>query len=151
MTKNEKLDILRVWLYDHKINYNEEFDLDGVNVRLWIPLYRIAVVTEEDKADRIYPKITQNKARAFFVRNTDTEDFLKDKMRNCVNDQRLKKALRYCWNHFTKEQKRKYHGIWPMNFGRFKKEFNRMLGLNQGDLDDVVMFYLPKTEKGAWL
>lgn len=151
MTKNEKLDVLRVWLHDHKVSYNEEYDLDGVDVRLWVPLYRITVVTEEDNADRIYPKITQNQARAFFVRNTDTEDFLKVKMENCIRDIRLKRAMRYCWKHFDREKKRKYIGFFPMNFGKFKKEFMRNLGTCQGDIDDVVRLYFPKAEKGAWL
>ncbi len=151
MTKNEKLDILRVWLHDHKITYNEEYNLDGVEVRLWIPLYRIAVVTEEDDADRVYPKITQNQSRAFFVRNTDSEDFLKAKMKNCIRDIRLTRAIRYCWKHFDQKQKRKYDGIFPMNFGRFKKEFVYCLAKCQDNIDDVVMFYFPNLEKGEWL
>lgn len=151
MTKKEKLDILRVWLHSHNVSYNEAYDLDGVNVSLWIPHYRIAVVTEEDDSDRIFPRLTQNQVRAFFVRDADTEDFLEEKMQNCINDQRLKRAMYYCWRHFDREQKRKYHGIYPMNFGRFKKEFMRHLGISQGCLDDVVMFYFPKSKKGAWL
>lgn len=147
MTKNEKLDILRVWLHDHYITYNEEYNLDGVNLALWIPLYRIGVIDDEAKANDSYPHLTQNHVRMFVVRKNEDKDFIISKMNNCVRDQRLKKALHYCWSHFDRDKKRKYKGTYPLNFGRFKKEFNIYLAEAQGDINDTLHLYFPKAPK----
>lgn len=152
MKEEAKLDALRVWLHDHHIGYNEAYNLDGVECDLWISLYRIAVIADASRADEVYPRLTQNHARAFFIRETESNDFVVEKMQNCIKDVRLKRALRYVWKRLPVEQKtRNYKGGWPLNFGKFKKDFDKVLITAEYDLDTAVSVFLPKTEKEAWL
>lgn len=151
MTKEQKIEALKVWLHDHNVSYNEEYNLAGVNLALWIPLYRIGVSTETDKADVIYPKLVQNHVRMFWVRENETDNDVILKMENCIRDVRYKRATRYCWKHFPPKQKRNYKGTYPLNFGRFKKAFDIILAEAENDLDVAVNVFIKNTPKEKWL
>lgn len=151
MTNGQKLDELRVWLHDHNIGYNEAYNLDGVECDLWISLYRVAVIADGSKADEVYPKLTENHVRAFFIREGETKNFVVEKMRNCINDIRLKRATRYCWHKFTPNEKQGYKGTWPLNFKHFKNSFGIILAEAENDLDIAVNVFIKNTPKEAWL
>lgn len=149
--ENGKIDALRVWLHDHNITFLEQHEIGGVNLDLWIPVYRVGISTNTANADVIYPKLTANHIRTFWVRETETGKDVVAKIVNCIKDIRYKRATRYCWKHFTPEQKRNYKGIWPMNFARFKKAFGVVLAEAENDLDVAVNVFIKDTPKEKWL
>lgn len=86
MTQDEKLQSLIEWLDKHGIKYVQPTDGEIDNfVRIIIKKPRAVVFTcPAEKEDFCYQAASLARQRAFFIRENDTEDFVVQKMRNCL-------------------------------------------------------------------
>lgn len=91
MNQTQLLNALCEWLNNHNIKwYEPNTKADGSDwmpegVRLVTKYKKIAVcVVSPDKEGLVFHAVSKTHHRAFFVRDTETEDFLIGKMRNCL-------------------------------------------------------------------
>lgn len=145
--KHQKLQKLRSWLNRYAILYDfgpgVERHTEGTDVLLWIPDYKIAII-DEKRVEEDYLKLTSINAKVFVIHEKDRGKDIIEKIWNYIEDISLKQIIKKTWESLDEETKRRYEGIWPMNYGRFKKEFIYALGLAQGNIDNVVRFYVGK-------
>ena len=107
MTNNEKKQECIIALLEERgLTYkrNHHSDLCGVDIDLYVPMYRIAVF--DGDSQEAYEKV-KKKMAPLFIRETDTEEFVMEKMTNLI-DAREKKLqwLQECME--KKERNRKY-------------------------------------------
>ncbi len=87
MTNNEKLEALRTFLIENKIAFSPYKGKLAVTPELFIPKYKIMVKLSEgkDKDDEFFHTV-KRKYRPLFIRDTDSVDFVLEKMQNLIID-----------------------------------------------------------------
>ena len=94
-TKEQKLKTLKKFLKENNIAFEENYHSESfdVTMALRVTNLRIAVFLSTDDKDKdtmLTRKMNQNNLRLhwiytpFFIRDTETEEFILEKMQNCV-------------------------------------------------------------------
>jgi len=85
ITNEEKLEALKSWLKVNDIEFVENYlRRCKLKIRLWIPKLRIAVNIGDD---REFYKNTFKWCKPFFIRESETKEFIIEKIENCAYDQ----------------------------------------------------------------
>lgn len=86
MSNREKLEALKEFLAENKVRFIEGYKSGlGVTMDLKLPEYLVAVHLSDDNDDSFYKK-TFRKYKPFFIRESETVDFIIEKMQNCLTD-----------------------------------------------------------------
>lgn len=89
VTNEKKLEAVKNWLTDNNIKFEENKVMKtGLKIDLWIKSLFIAVHISDENDDYFYRK-THKWAKPFFVRDSETQSFVLEKIRNCAFDQML--------------------------------------------------------------
>ena len=106
MTNKEKLEDLKVFLTENGIKFIEGYK-SGLHVLmdLKLPDYMIAVHLSDDKDDEFYHR-TFRQYKPFFIRESETPDFIIEKMQNCITDIMVKRQKIYEKKQKKEEGKR---------------------------------------------
>ncbi len=108
MTNKEKLEVLKAFLVENKIEFRENYwsRTNNVVFDLRILSPRIAVIISGENDQSIYMKIRRGYA-PFFIRDSETADFIIEKMQNCIFDCMMLEQRRM-EKRAKKEEARKY-------------------------------------------
>lgn len=106
MTNEEKLEGLKAFLTENGIKFIENYK-SGLHVLmdLKLPDYMIAVHLSDDKDDEFYHR-TFRQYKPFFIRESETPDFIIEKMQNCITDIMVKRQKIYEKKQKKEEGKR---------------------------------------------
>ena len=90
MTKQEKLEKLKGWLKDNNIPFEENHKSrsTGFTFDLRVKKPLIAVCISSEKDNEIFHRIKRTYA-PFFIRESETADFVIEKMQNCIYDRMM--------------------------------------------------------------
>ena len=95
---NKKLKALKGWLKENNISYKESYvSGNGIKMDLWIVGLLIAVHVGDD--DGVFYKKTHKWCKPFFIRESESVEFILEKIQNCAYDQML-----YLQRKWEKEQ-----------------------------------------------
>ena len=100
-TKEEKLKVLKAFLKENNITFEENYHSNsfGVTMTLMIRNLRIAVFLSTDNKEEDTALIRKKNQygiplcwvyNPFFIREEETEEFILEKMQNCVFDRMVK-------------------------------------------------------------
>lgn len=81
-TNQEKLEALKAWLIENGYKYRENVEFVGQQADLMVDYPRIAVHVGE--SDEFFRKV-KYKAAPFFIRDSETVEFVIEKMTNCIS------------------------------------------------------------------
>lgn len=95
MSNEEKLEGLKTFLTENKIRFIENYE-SGLKVKmdLKLPEYKIAVHLSDEHDDEFYKK-TFRVYKPFFIRESETPEFIIEKMQNCLTDIMVKRQKDY--------------------------------------------------------
>ena len=107
MTNEEKLEKLKEWLKDNNVPFKENYESrsQGIRFDLRVEKLLIAVIISSERDNEIFHRIKRTYA-PFFIRESESPEFIIEKMQNCIVDRMLKqqKALE---NEAKKEEGRR--------------------------------------------
>lgn len=91
MTNREKLEKLKEWLKDNNIPFDENHKSrsTGFTFDLIVKKPLIAVCISSGMDDKIFHRIKRTYA-PFFIRESETAEFVIEKMQNCIVDRMMK-------------------------------------------------------------
>ena len=91
MENKEKLKALIAFLTENNLNFEENHFSRSkkINIDLVVYPYRIAVHLSDDK-DREFFNKTKRHYHPFFIRDNESEEFVLEKMQNCIIDEMKK-------------------------------------------------------------
>ena len=104
MTNKEKLKALKAFLKENNVKYIENYQSAfGVKMDLVLKELRIAVFVSDDNKDKENAIYNAGSGKMnmrwiykpFFVRESESIEFIKEKMQNCVVDRMM--WLQTCW------------------------------------------------------
>ena len=95
MSNEEKLEGLKTFLTENKIRFIENYE-SGLKVKmdLKLPEYKIAVHLSDEHDNEFYKK-TFRVYKPFFIRESETPEFIIEKMQNCLTDIMVKRQKDY--------------------------------------------------------
>jgi len=107
MTNEEKLELLKKFLDENGIRYDEHHR-SGTNVimDLQIPDYMIAVHLSNDFDDTFY-RMVYRVYHPFFIRESESAEFVLEKMQNCITDIMVKRQAKFEAAQKKEENRRK--------------------------------------------
>ena len=86
ITNEEKLEALKKWLKENNVAFRENhITRANLKIDLWIPKLRIAVKVGQD--DGTFFNMTHRWCKPFFIRETETMEFVIEKIQNCCFEQ----------------------------------------------------------------
>lgn len=101
VSNEKKLEAVKGWLKENNVKYVEEHVTKaGLKIDLWLPSLFIAIHVGEDGTDFFYKK-TCKWCKPFFIRESETQAFVLEKIQNCAYDQML-----YMQKKWQAEQKK---------------------------------------------
>lgn len=102
MTNIEKLEALKNWLTENKVKFEENHysKTKSITFDLLIAAHRIVVHLSDEKDQAFYKKVRKY-YKPFFIRESETVEFIIEKMQNCIADQMVQAQ-----KQFENEQKR---------------------------------------------
>ena len=109
MDNNKKLEAIKAFLRENNLNFEENHFSKSrkINIDLVVYPYRIAVHLSDDK-DREFFNKTKRHYHPFFIRDNESEEFVLEKMQNCIIDEMKKIQERFNKaNEKPAEKKRK--------------------------------------------
>ena len=94
MNNQEKLETLKVWLAENGRKYVENIEFAGQKIDLFVKFPKVAVKVSE--SDSEFYKAIRYKASPFFIRESETPEFIIEKMGNCIKQSlgRIMKLVR---------------------------------------------------------
>lgn len=151
MNREDKLRALSAWLHDkgYEAYEPEEGDCRHLSyLRLIVrkPHIYIFVCNAEDEGECFLHAVADRHARAFFIREADTQEFLVEKMTNCINDMETKRMALKAWRAVGYGAK-KHHKL-GIGFPEFLEEFKKLAYGNAIDYayEQMVAKYKPINE-----
>jgi len=107
VTNQEKLEKLKEWLKDNNIPFDENHKSrsTGFTFDLKVKKPLIAVCISSDRDDEVFNRIKRTYA-PFFIRESETAEFIIEKMQNCIVD-RMMKEQKKLENAAKKEEGRR--------------------------------------------
>lgn len=89
VSNEKKLEAVKVWLTENNIEFMEDHvTRAGLKMDLWVPKLFIAVHVSDNKDDVFYKK-TYKWCHPFFIRSSETKDFVLEKLQNCCYQQMI--------------------------------------------------------------
>ena len=103
VSNEKKLEAVKKWLKENGIEFEENHKTKtGLLIDLWVPKLFIAVHVGDDPESMFY-KMTYRWAKPFFIRESETVEFVLEKIGNCCYDQMLLMQRR--WQNEQKGKK----------------------------------------------
>lgn len=137
---------MSAWLHDKGYEaYEPDYKKHPDTLRLVVKKPHIYIfVSNDEKSD--YLHALKSKVRAFFIRETDTPEFLIEKMTNCINDMETKRMALKAWRAVGYGAK-KHHKL-GIGFPEFLEEFKKLAYGNAIDYayEQMVAKYKPINE-----
>ena len=94
VTKEQKLKALKNWLKENNIEYVENHETKShLTIDVWIPSLYIAIHLGDD--DGTFYKKTRKWCKPFFIRESETQAFVLEKIQNCCFDQMVEMQRRF--------------------------------------------------------
>jgi hypothetical protein len=110
MTNRDKLEAIKAFLRENNLNFEENHFSKSrkINIDLVVYPYRIAIHFSDDK-DREFFNKTKRHYHPFFIRDIESEEFVLEKMQNCIIEEMKKRqqALMEKKEESSVEKKRK--------------------------------------------
>jgi hypothetical protein len=96
MENKEKLEAVKAFLTENNLNFEENHFSRSkkINIDLVVYPYRIAVHLSDD-TDRVFFNKTKRHYHPFFIRDNESEEFVLEKMQNCIIDEMKKIQERF--------------------------------------------------------
>ena len=90
MTNKEKLEALKAFLNENNVKFTENYFSKSVNMTFDVLIkdMRIAVHVSDENDDRFYRKSVKF-YKPFFIRESESVDFVIEKMQNCIYDRMM--------------------------------------------------------------
>lgn len=89
ITNDEKVAALKKWLKENNVEFKENYKTKaGVEIDLWLPKLFIAVHVGDDPESKFY-RNTFMWCKPFFVRESESKEFVLEKIQNCCYDQMM--------------------------------------------------------------
>lgn len=85
MTNSEKLEVLKGFLKENKIPFQENVSRKGQHLDLYISKYLICVRLSDENDQKFYEKI-KKVYHPLFIRKAESADFVVEKMQNLIID-----------------------------------------------------------------
>ena len=103
MTKKEKFELLKSFLKENKFDFIENYvsSRTGVVMDLRVVKFQIAVHLSDEHDQEFFEKL-RGVYHPFFIRDSESPDFIIEKMQNCITDIMLCRQ-----KHYENVQKRK--------------------------------------------
>lgn len=111
MTKQEKIEGLKDWLAKKNILFATNKDIEGYLANIVLVDYRIAVSTIEDGADFVYNSFSLANYRSFFIRESESLDFIIEKMTNCIHsvkENKMNNLFKHVWKRIGYGKKHRH-------------------------------------------
>jgi hypothetical protein len=91
MDNKDKLEAIKAFLTENNLNFEENHFSKSkkINIDLVVYPYRIAVHLSDDTDKEFFNK-TKRHYHPFFIRDNETEDFVLEKMQNCIIEEMKK-------------------------------------------------------------
>ena len=87
MSKQEKLEALKAFLEENKIEYDLNYESKGCKVMFDLRVIKQKIVVHmSDDHDQEFYLNTRRKYHPFFIREGETVEFIIEKMQNCLYD-----------------------------------------------------------------
>lgn len=103
VSNEKKLEAVKNWLKENGIEFEENHKTKtGLLIDLWVPKLFIAVHVGDDP-ESVFYKMTYRWAKPLFIRESETVEFVLEKMGNCCYDQMLLMQRR--WQNEQKKKK----------------------------------------------
>lgn len=100
VSNEKKLEALKSWLKENNVKFVENHKTKvGLEIDLWCPELYIAIHVS-DENDNLFYKKTRKWAKPFFIRESETQAFVLEKIQNCCYDQMM-----YLQRKWQKNQK----------------------------------------------
>lgn len=110
MTKEEKLQALEEWLVKNRIWFNEQAEIiNGCNVPVILPKFHIAVLICDEKDENEYYRCLNGLYRLLFIRDSESVEFIEEKMKNLTVDLTCVHECRKIWADLTMDDRRLFH------------------------------------------
>lgn len=109
MTNEEKLESVKAFLNENKLKFFTNFvsRRTGRHPEVYVPLHRIMVkISEGTEKDTEFFKAVRFKYHPLFIRETETEEFVLEKMKNLIVDC-MTKGHRIHQKYYDKKQNKK--------------------------------------------
>ena len=90
MNNKEKLEVLKKFLTENKINFKENVNRRGQNLHLYMPKHQICVRLSDENDQEFYLKVRHG-LHPLFIRSNETAEFVVEKMQNLIIDLMQKK------------------------------------------------------------
>ena len=96
MENKEKLEAVKAFLTENNLNFEENHFSKSrkINIDMVVYPYRIAVHLSDDN-DREFFNKTKRHYHPFFIRDNESEEFVLEKMQNCIIDEMKKIQERF--------------------------------------------------------
>ena len=95
VSNEKKLEAMKKWLGENGIAFEENYAANKkLRIDLWIPSLKIAVHVGADESNMFFNK-TKKWAKPFFIRESETQAFVLEKIQNCCYDQMM--AIQKKW------------------------------------------------------
>lgn len=96
MENKEKLEAVKAFLTENNLNFEENHFSKSrkINIDLVVYPYRIAVHLSDDNDREFFNKIKRH-YHPFFIRDNESEEFVLEKMQNCIIDEMKKIQERF--------------------------------------------------------
>ena len=89
VTNEQKLEAVKSWLSENNIAFKENHvTRAGLQMSLWVPKLFIAIHVGDDP-DSVFYKKTYKWCHPFYIRSSETQDFVLEKLQNCCYEQML--------------------------------------------------------------
>ena len=89
VSNEKKLEALKSWLTENNIEFKENHKTkSGLTIDLWIQKLFIAVHVDNEESADFYKK-TCRWCKPFFIRESETQAFILEKMQKCAFDQMM--------------------------------------------------------------
>ena len=89
VSNEKKLEAVKIWLTENGIEFKENHvTRNGLEIALWVPKLFIAVHVS-DGDDAVFYKKTFKWCHPFFIRSSETKDFVLEKLQNCCYQQMI--------------------------------------------------------------
>lgn len=101
ISNEDKLEAIKNWLRENKIEFKENFIMAKLKIDLWVPKLCIAIHIDDEDSGAFYKK-TFRWCKPFFIRENETKEFVLEKIQNCAFDQMV-----FMQKKFEKENNKK--------------------------------------------
>lgn len=104
ITNKQKLEAIKEWLKENGIDYKENVvkKKTGLQIDLWVQKLLIAFHIDDENSQEFY-KNTFKWCKPFFIRESETKEFIIEKLQNCCFEQMVRLQKKFEKNQENKK------------------------------------------------